>query len=268
MAPGQHTCSQESPKGCSAMSLKFRDVIFGKGRVSPGSPAALTHSGCPTLAGAAGRRAGRRLGRRRCRLTSRCGRKGTCPPPACTSAPRRAQGTGWDAFTTTEPPDCPRFGGKKQLGGKGQGLVPFPFLWRVPSSLWLRASSAQRRCCSSDKPGAGAARQGQEGGQEAATPAGQHPTLLLWSQGTESGTSVCLQETTYFLQERNNFPYGGTQTTHRPSLHPVPSPPLLPPPSPHPTCFFRSPVQPNFFPSAGFSVPPLSVLINGKSTLG
>lgn len=115
---------------------------------------------------------------------------------------------------------------------KGQGLVPSPSLWPAPSSLWPRASSAQRRCCSSDKPGAGAACQGQEGEQEeeqeAAAPTGDHPTLLLWSQGTESGTSVCLQETTYFLQQRKSFPYEGTQSTPRLSLHPSGEPPLPP----------------------------------------
>lgn len=104
-----------------------------------------------------------------------------------------------------QPLGCSCSGGEKPLGGTGQGLVPFPFLWREPSLLWPRASSAQRRCCSSDKPGAGAAGQGQEGGWEAATPTGRPPTLLLWSQGTESGTSVCLQETTYFLEERKKI---------------------------------------------------------------
>lgn len=32
------------------------------------------------------------------------------------------------------------------------------------------------------------------------------PTLLLWSQGTERGTSFCLQDTTYFLQEGGTVP--------------------------------------------------------------
>lgn len=73
---------------------------------------------------------------------------------------------GWDAFTAAEPPlGCPGFGGaRSSVAGKGQGFVPFPFPWRAPSWLWLRASSAQRRCCSSDKPGAGATRQGWERG--------------------------------------------------------------------------------------------------------
>lgn len=65
--------------------------------------------------------------------------------------------------------------------------------------------------------------------------------------------------------KEKNFPYGGTQTAADCPCTPVLSPlaSLLHPCIP--LAFFHSPVQPNFFPSAGFSIPPLSLLINRKT---
>lgn len=123
-----------------------RTVCFWKGRVpapTP-SPAALTRSGCPTRAGAAGRRAGRRPGWLRCAPTSQCGKRGTCPPLACRSAPGGARGR---AGMCTQ---------RARTLGTAQGTwvsaVPSPSPWPAPSWLWLRASSARRRCCSSGTP--------------------------------------------------------------------------------------------------------------------
>lgn len=126
-------------------------------------------------------------------------------------------------------PGLPTFWGGREAAWRGRGRVSYLFLFPGERPVGFGYERLQRRdvVVAQINLGQGQHVRGGKGGQEAATPAGQHPTLLLWSQGTESGTSVCLQETTYFLRERNNFPYGGTQTTHRLSLYPSAEPPPL-----------------------------------------
>lgn len=184
MAPGQHACSQESLKGCSSTNLRTW-VLEGAGcpREAPqhSRVVAVPLGPAPQVGeqgeGSAGGDADRHLDaegeelvllqRVHPHLGDDRARAGTrLPPPS--------------------PPGLPTLWGREAARGEGtgQGLVPFPFLWRAPSSLWLRASSAQRHCCSSDKPGAGVARHRQErGGQEAATPPGAAPYLVALVPG-------------------------------------------------------------------------------------
>lgn len=195
---------------------------------------ALTHSGCPTRAGAAGRRAGRRPGWQQCRRRPRCGRTGTCPPPACTSAPRGAQGRAGTLSAAPSPWAAQAWAASSHAGGRGRLWYLLLFSGQCP--VCFGYERLQRRDVVVAQVNLG---QGQEvrggRGSGAATPRGQRPTLLLWSQGTESGTSVCLQETTYLLQEKGEFPCWWD--TDHPRRCPSASIPLLPPPCHTPLAF-------------------------------
>lgn len=142
---------------------------------------------------------------------------------------------GWDAFTAAEPPPlgCPGFGGaRSSVAGKGQGFVPFPFPWRAPSWLWLRASSAQRRCCSSDKPGAGATRQGWErgGGRRQRLPRGSTLPCCFGPRARRAAPrSVCRRRRIFCGKGTISLTVGHKPPTDCPCI-PVPSP--APPPSP------------------------------------
>lgn len=114
--------------------------------MSLGNPAALTRSGCPTRAGAAGRRAGRRLGRRRCGPTSRCERRGTCPPPACTSSPWGAQGEGLGrVHRRRAPPWVAQVLGGQEAAWRGRGRVSYLFLFPGERPVGFGYERLQRR---------------------------------------------------------------------------------------------------------------------------
>lgn len=225
----------------------------------PSRPAALTRSGCPTRAGAAGRRAGRRPGRRRCGRTSRCGRTGTCPPPACISAPG-GTGQGWDA-----PMAHPHFGGSSRGQGRGRYLFLFP--GKRPVCFGYERLQrgdvvvAQINLRQGSTSGAGGAP-----GRRQHCPQAPYLVALVPGHG---------QRHLGLLAGHDVFPAGGepfslrrgTNCARAPQCWGWHLPAPCSPPS-VPTCFFHSPVQPNLFPGAGFPVPPLSVLINGKRTAG
>lgn len=245
--------------------------------MSLGNPAALTRSGCPTRAGAAGRRAGRRLGRRRCGPTSRCERRGTCPPPACTSSPWGAQGEGLGrVHRRRAPPWVVQVLGGREAAWRGRGRVSYLFLFPGERPVGFGYERLQRRDVVVAQINLG---QGQHvrggnggggGGRRQRLPRGSTLPCCFGPRARRAAPrSVCRRRRIFCGKGTISLTVGHKPPTDCPCIPvPSPAPPLLPPPSPHPTCFFRSPVQPNFFPSAGFPVPPHSILINEKSASG
>jgi len=166
-----------------------------------------------------------------------------------------------------EPPGCNALGARGSSGGRGR----VGHLLLLPGERPVRFGHQrlQRRdvVVAQINLGQGQHVRGRKGGPEAATtPAGQHPPCCFGPRARRAAPrSVCRRRRIFCGKGRISLPVGHKAPTDCPRS-PVPSPPLLPPPSLRPACFLHSPVQPNFFPGAGFSVPPLSFLRNGKST--
>lgn len=110
VALGWCICSQESPKGCSVMSFKFKDFGKGNSRVVsvPLVPAPQVREQGEGLAGGDADRHLNAEGEELVLLQRVHPHLGEHRARAGTHS------------ATAEPPGCPRFGGEKHLGGMGQ----------------------------------------------------------------------------------------------------------------------------------------------------
>lgn len=161
--------------------------------------------------------------------------------------------------------------GGREAAWWGRGRVSYLFLLPGERPVGFGYERLQRRdvVVAQINLGQGRHVRGGKGGQEAATPAGSTLPCCFGPRARRAAPrSVCRRRRIFCGKGTISLTAGHEPPTDCPCIPVLSPPPLLPPPSPHPTCFFCSPVQPNFFPSAGFSVPPHSILINEKSASG